>query len=62
MTTTTADLDLDWITRHHHRQTIARNGADARFEKLIKFMRLQIEITSSFLDMVHEFQHVDGDY
>ena len=25
-------------------------------------MRLQIEITSSFLNLVHEFQHVDGDY
>ena len=50
------DPDLDWtVTRHSQRQTIAKNGADARFEKLMRFLRLQIEVTSTFLSLVHEF-------
>lgn len=56
------DIELEYITRHHHRQTIARNGADARYEKLMRFFRLQIEVTSRFLSLLHEFQHLEGDY
>ena len=41
---------------------MAKNGPDGRFDKLMHFMRLQISVTSTFLDLVHEFQYVEGEY
>lgn len=58
----TGDADLDWITRHHQRQTISKNAPDNRFSKLMEFMRLQIAVVSTFIELVHEFQHIEGEY
>ena len=62
LSTTTGDPELDWITRHHKRQTIARNGTDARFDKLMNFLRHQIDVTTTLFDLIHEFQPIASDY
>ena len=55
----TGDPELDWIAKHHKRQTIGKNGRDGRFEKLMRFMRLQVSVTSTILDLMHEFDLID---
>ena len=57
----TGDPELDWITQHHQRQTIVSGGLDGRFDKLMKFMRLQVALMSTFLELVHEFQPLNSD-
>lgn len=41
---------------------MTKNGPDGRFEKLMRFMRLQSSVLSTLLDLVHEFQYMEGEY
>ena len=59
---TRGDLELDWISKHHKRMTMTYSGSDARFRKLMTYMRQQDDLISTLLDLVHEFQHIEGEY
>ena len=57
-----SDPELEWISKHHRRMTLTYNGTDIRFRKLMTYMRNQDDLQSTLLDLVHEFQPIEGDY